>query len=237
MALAVTLLAGAFFLVGAAIAWKIPNDDLLEDYSIAIAFGSLICVVAIDLAPEAIEFAEEFGWLPAIGLVAGGVLGLIALDHLTPGHGDASGYESGARVSGMTFLAVFIHNLAEGAAIYAIASQNFSAGLLLALGVGLHNAPMGILLCSLIKQNLARGMAILVAVTLSSFAGGLIMFALGNVIDEAVLDGIVCVALGMIAYISFAELLPAMIHRRNLKRSLVGVIIGAAFVIAGSLIK
>ena len=235
MALLITLLAGAFFLLGAVVAWRAHDHDKLEDYSIAVAFGSLACVVAMDLAPEAVEVAEELGWPLVIGLVVVGVVVLIALDRVLPDHHEGSGEEGTAHISGMALLAVSVHNLAEGASIYAIASQDLSAGLSLAIGVGLHNAPMGMLLYSVMKRSRARGIAVLAIAVLSTFAGGLIMFALGGIIDEAVLDGVVCVALGMVIYLLFAELLPAMLHRGNLKRSLIGIVIGAAFVIVGSL--
>ena len=133
----------------------------------------------------------------------------------------------------MAVLAVSVHNLAEGAAIFAIASQDVSAGLALALGVGLHNAPMGMLLYSTMEHNRARGIAVLAAASLSTFVGGFIMFTLGGVIDGAVMDGVVCVALGMIAYILLAELLPAMVRGGDVKRTIIGVAIGAAFVLAG----
>ena len=234
MALAATLLAGAFFLLGALIAWRVHDNGAIEDYSIAVAFGALVCVAAIDLIPEAVEAAEELGWLPVIGLVVGGAVVLVALDRVLPDHHAAGGGEGAAHIGGMAFIAVFIHNLAEGAAIYAIASQDLSSGMLLAVGVGMHNAPLGMLLYAIIKQNRVRGVVILAVVTLSTSAGGLAMFALGNVIDDKVLSGVVCVALGMIAYISFAELLPAMVRGRKLKRSLIGVAAGAAFVLLGS---
>jgi ZIP family zinc transporter len=133
----------------------------------------------------------------------------------------------------MAMLAISVHNLAEGAAIYAIATQDISAGLMLALGVGLHNAPMGMLVYSTLETSRARGAAFLASAALSTFVGGLIMFFLGNLISEAVMLGVVCVALGMIAYILLDELLPAMIRGKNPVRSIIGIAIGAAFVVAG----
>lgn len=238
MALAITLLAGAFFLLGAAVAWRARGVHALSVYSMAVAFGSLICVAALDLLPEAAEAAEELGWPIAIALAVGGILVLIALDHLLP-HGhhhehradDAD--EEASHIGIMAVLAISVHNLAEGAAIYAIASQDVTAGLLLALGVGLHNAPMGMLLYSAARSGRGHGAVVLSASTLSTFVGGLLIFLLGSMLDEAVLLGVVCIALGMIAYILFAELLPAMIRSRDVKRCAIGAIIGAAFVLVG----
>ena len=255
MALAMTLLAGAFFLVGAAIAWQARGVRAVAVYSMAIAFGSLACVAALDLIPEAAEAGEELGWLTTIALVVGGAVVLVLLDRLLPhshhhhhdehgGHGDHGGHGShddrdeesegeASHIGIMAVLAVSVHNLAEGAAIFTIASQDLSAGLMLALGVGLHNAPMGMLLYSAMRNGRGWGISVLAAASLSTFVGGLVMALLGGALDEAVTLGVVCVALGMIAYILFAELLPAIIRSGDAKRSIIGAIIGAAFVVAG----
>ena len=244
MALAITLLAGLFFLLGAAVAWKARGTRVVGTYSIAVAFGSLACVAALDLIPEAQEAAEELGALVAVGLVVFGAAALVALDRMMPDHhanGESHGHphnhvhgeEEAAHLGTMAVLAVSVHNLAEGAAIYTIASLDLTAGLMLALGVGLHNAPMGMLLYSPAEANRSRGIAVLAAATLSTFVGGLIMFLLGGLIDEGMMLGVVCVALGMIAYILLAELLPAMIRTNDPKRSIAGALIGAAFVLVG----
>ena len=236
MALLTTLFAGAFFLVGAVVAWRARGQQALEDYSIAIAFGSLICVALFDLGPEAVEAAEELGWLTVIALVAVGFAVLFALDRVMPDHHHGDKHEEGAaHIGGMAVLAVFVHNIVEGATIFTIASQDLQSGLMLAFGVGLHNAPMGMLLYSTMEHGRARGIAALTVATLSTFAGGLLMCALGGEIDDAFMSGVVCVALGMIAFILFVELLPAMVRGGNVKRSIIGIAIGAAFVLIGSL--
>ena len=239
MALAITLLAGAFFLIGAAVAWRARGVHELSVYSMAVAFGSLACVAALDLLPEAAEAAEALGLPVAIALAAGGVIVLIALDHLLPHdhhhheHHAEDADEEASHIGIMAMLAISVHNLAEGAAIYAIASQDMTAGLLLALGVGMHNAPMGMLLYSAVRSGRGHGVVVLAVAALSTFVGGLVMFLLGNAIDEAVMLGVVCVALGMIIYILFAELLPAMLRVHDAKRCIIGALIGAAFVLIG----
>ena len=245
MALAITLLAGAFFLLGAAVAWKARGVRAIGVYSVAVAFGSLACVAAIDLIPEAVEAAEELGPFVTVALVAIGAAILIVLDRVMPDHhtsGESHGHMHNhvhgetetAHLGSMAVLAISVHNLAEGAAIYTISTIDLSAGLILALGVGLHNAPMGMLLYSSMEGNRARGVAVLAIATLSTFVGGLLMFLLGSALNESIMLGVVCVALGMIAYILLAELLPAMLRSRDPKRSLAGALIGAAFVLVGA---
>lgn len=238
MGLVVTLLAGAFFLVGAVVAWRARGQGALEDYSVAIAFGSLACVAALDLGPEALEATGEIGWVAVAVLVLAGAAALVALERMAPdGHHAEDGEGGAAHIGVMAVLAVSVHNIAEGAAIYAIASQDLQSGAMLALGVGMHNAPMGMLLYSAMERGRAWGVGVMAAASLSTFVGGLIMFFLGGAIDETVMAGVVCVALGMIVYLLFVELLPAMIRRRNPVRSIVGIAIGAAFVLVGSCIE
>lgn len=244
MALLVTLLAGMFFLAGAAVAWRARGTRAIGVYSVAVAFGSLACVAALDLAPEFLEAVEELGWAPTLGLGIAGLAALVLLDRVMPDHhanGESHGHiHSHAKGSGavahlgaMAVLAVSVHNLAEGAAIFAIASLDLGAGLVLALGVGLHNAPMGMLLYSSMEGNRTQGVAVLAVATLSTFVGGLAMFLLGDLLSESIMLGVVCVALGMIAYILLAELLPSMLRTRDPKRSIAGTLIGAAFVLVG----
>lgn len=236
MALAVTLLAGAFFLLGAFVAWRARDVHAIEGYSIAIAFGSLALVAMLDLVPEFMEAVEAISLPVALGLVVAGILVLVAMDRLLPDHHHAEDGEEGAsHIGAMAVVAISVHNLAEGAAIYAIASQDITAGLMLALGVGMHNAPMGMLVYTTLETSRSRGVAFLAAAALSTFVGGLVMFLLGGAIDEAVMLGVVCIALGMVLYILFDELLPSMIRGKNPIRSLVGVAIGAAFVLVGLL--
>ena len=235
MPVLVSLLSGLFFLLGALVAWRARDRELMQDYSVAIATGALACVALIDLGPEAIEVAEEIGWPAAIGLVVAGAVVLLLLDRALPGHHDDHEEGASAHLSGMALVAIAVHNLAEGAALYAVASQDLSAGIVLAIGVGMHNAPLGMLLYSSMEQSRAHGIAVLAIAALSPCVGGLLMFALGGVINDAVLGGVVCVALGMIAYILLVELLPTMIRRGNPKRSIVGIIVGVVFVLIGSL--
>ncbi len=236
MVVLVGLLAGAFFLLGAVVAKHARDRKRMEDYSVAIAFGALACVAAIDLAPEAMEAAEGLGWPLAIGLVVAGAAALILLDRAVPHHHSDDDEGGAARLSGMALVAVVVHNLTEGAAIYAIASQNLSAGIAFAVGVGMHNAPMGMLLYSAVERNRARGITVLAVAALSPFVGGILAFTLGNVLSEAILGGVVCVALGMVAYMLLAELLPTMIQGGNPKRSILGVVIGVVFVSIGSML-
>lgn len=233
MALVLTLFAGAFFLIGAFVAWRVRDREVLEGLSVAVAFGSLALVAGTDLLPEAIEAAEELGLVAVVVLVAIGAAALVVLDRAMPDHHAEEGGEGAAHLGAMAVLAVSVHNLAEGAAIFAIASQDLTAGVALAFGVGLHNAPMGMLLYAAMERSRARGIAVLAAAALSTFVGGFVMFALGGVINDTVMAGVVCVALGMIVYILLVELLPAMVRGGNPVRSVIGVAIGAAFVLFG----
>ncbi|MBQ9003328.1 MAG: hypothetical protein IJ087_15875 [Eggerthellaceae bacterium] len=240
MPLLLTLLVGVFFLAGAVVAWRAHGREAVEVLSVAIAFGSLACVAALDLVPEVAEVAEELGWLVALLLVAAGVIVLVVLDRAVPDHHGEGAHgeeDEAAHIGVMTVIAISVHNLAEGAAIFTVASQDMSAGVALAVGVGLHNAPLGMLLFSAMERGRTHGIAVLAAAALSTFAGGLLMFLLGGVLDEAVMGGVVCVALGMIGYILLAELLPSMLRSRRPALSALGVVIGAAFVLAGMLLE
>lgn len=244
MALLATLLAGSFFVLGALVAWRFRGVQSMSVYSMAIAFGSLACVAGFDMVPEALEAVEEQGLPLALLLIALGAGVLVLLDRLVPDHhagGEAQGHEHGhgadeeevAHIGNMAIVAVSVHNLAEGAAIFTLGTMNLASGLVMALGVGFHNAPMGMLIYSSIEQDRGRGIAMLTMAALSTFIGGLAVFLLGNALTEAMELGVLCVALGMIGYILFAELLPSMVRTGDVKRNLIGVAIGAIIVLIG----
>ncbi|MDD6635936.1 MAG: hypothetical protein PUE62_01725, partial [Coriobacteriaceae bacterium] len=63
MGLLVTFLLGAFVLLGALLAGLAKNGARISDISIAVALGAMVTLLAEDLVPEALEIAQESGWV------------------------------------------------------------------------------------------------------------------------------------------------------------------------------
>jgi len=236
MGLLITFLLGIFIIFGALIA-NFSKSGLIEHLSIAIALGTMSLLAVWDLLPEALECLPGKK-MPFILLFAAlGILILKILDRFIPEHGEISPAGEGiAHVGIVTALAIIVHNLIEGMAIYSMSVQSLKLGLLMVLGVGLHNIPMGMIIFSTIKGKSRQiRYAIMAAVSLSTFLGGLLMFSVSSLLNDFLLGSLIALALGMILYIIFAELLPYVLHSKQKWLSALGIGIGVAIMFVSSL--
>lgn len=236
MALFITLILGLFFLIGICAVKFYKNSGAIEHYSIAIAFGAMLGIGLFDIFPEIMEIVEPNKWyLPIIGAFVGFLL-LVLLDHFVPEHEDEheDDYtnDNMVHIGMIASVAIMIHNIIEGMAVYSLAYQDIRQGFLLMVGVGLHNIPMGMFIYSTLrykdgwKKNLFLTLSIL-----STFFGGLIMMVLEKTITAA-FDGILYgVALGMIAYIVIMELWPYIRKHEDKKKSVINSCIGLLIVL------
>lgn len=240
MGLLATFLLGIFIILGALIA-NFAESRWIEQLSIAIALGTMSLLVLGDLLPEALEFLPGKK-IPFIFLFAAlGIIILKVLDYFMPEHthhqeeqhSDGAGM---AHIGMVTALAIVVHNLIEGMAIYSMSVQSLRLSLLMVLGVGLHNIPMGMIIFSTIKgERRQTRYAIMTAVTLSTFAGGLMMFSISGLLNDFLQGALIALALGMLIYIIFAELLPYVLRSKQKKLSISGVCLGAAIMLFSSL--
>lgn len=237
MELLITLLAGTSVILGAIIVRYSKKPDLLVHLSLSLALGAMAMLALFDLGPETVELAGGVGPVPAILAVALGVGLLAALEVLVPDHGspdpegDPAGEEaSEVHVGLMTVAALVLHNLVEGASIYALATQDLRGGMVYALGVALHNIPMGMLVCTTLRDE-RRSVQVLalLGMLFSTALGGVLMMLLSSVLTEVIMGMLTSVALGMILYIMFAELLPHVLRERP-------AWVGAAGTLAGFLL-
>lgn len=236
MPLFITFLLSLVFLIGIALGSAGGKRDGIEDASVAIAFGAMSGVAAFDIIPEMIEAVREgettllsFVLFTSLGLVI-----LILLDRFVPEHGEGNLTHIGI----MSALAIVIHNTVEGMSVYSLSSQSVSSGLLLALGVALHNIPMGMLIYSTTrKEKTGRKILIMTVASLSTLLGGLLMAALESIVSTSVVEILTSVALGMVIYILFFELLGDILKSRKRLFSLLWIMVGLTAVIVGSIFE
>jgi len=236
MALFITLILGVFFLIGALVVHFLKNSETVEHFSVAIAFGAMLGIAFLDIFPEIMEIVDPNKWyLPVIGSFIGfGVL--VTLDHFIPEHEDEHEDDYSAEnlihIGMIASVAIMIHNVIEGMAVYSLAVQDIRQGFVLMIGIGLHNIPMGMFIYSTlrykkgIKKNMFMAMSIL-----STFLGGLLMMGLEYYIT-AEFDGVLYgIALGMIAYIVIMELWPYIRKQEKKITSVVCSVIGLIIVL------
>ena len=237
-ALLLTFLSGLFYLVGIIIYKFVKHKNELTVAAISCAAVVIIGLIIFDLAPELIE--QDNAWL-FVFVILGFVL-LFLIDKLIPHHHhkhhdhDEATKEHKDRlehVSTITILALSMHNLIEGMALYSISLESIRSGILMLIGVGLHNLPFGFQIASNIKSRSKTVATILLV--LSGLIGGLIVYAFGN-ISEFVTGIIIALTLGMLLYILIFELLKEVWSNIKKKSTICGIIIGITILMLINLI-
>lgn len=234
-ALWMTLALGLFLLIGAGIVFLTKNNDKFVDFSISLAFSVVIMMILTDLIPEAYEIFGSKQLLVMFLWIVLGFVVLRVLDFFIPDHEDhlettEDDDHNLGHIGLVSSIALILHNMIEGMAIYSTFTSSFSLGFLLSIGVGLHNIPLGMVITSAFyRSNRSRHKTILIVLglSLSTFVGGLILFCFGgNLIGEMFLGMMLAITLGMLIYISLCELLPKMLHTKNKMISILGFVIG-----------
>lgn len=244
MGLCFTFLLGLFMIAGALIARAAKDDGQIEQLSVAVAFGTMTALAVTEIFPEALESLEGRNGmiLPVCALL--GIVMLKLLDHFIPEHDHAHGFdhhctqENVIHIGIVSSIAVIIHNMIEGMAVYSMAEESLKVGFLMALGVGLHNIPMGMVIYSTLKKETRKLKTVLfAAAALSTFAGGLLMKLFWFAVDDYVIGVLLSLTLGMIAYIVLFELVPHLMHSKRKGLSLTGALIGVAIILICGLLE
>ena len=132
-------------------------------------------------------------------------------------------------------VAIILHNIIEGMAVYSVALSAPADGALYAFAIALHNIPVGMLLFSTLKASRpSTRRAVVAAVTFSTFAGGLLMAALSHAVPEEVMVFFVAAAAGMICYILVMELAGRLVRSRPAWVSAAGCVAGFLIVVVAS---
>ena len=240
MGLLITFVLGLFILIGVFLVKISKNTKLIENLSISVALGCMISLAVSDLFPEIYETFSNKIYLIIIFVVIG-VLILKLLDIFIPEHDHEHGLshecteENLLHIGIVSTIAIVLHNIIEGMAVYSITTESVKVGLLMALGVGLHNIPMGMVIYSTLKKEDKKLMILLS--TISTFIGGLLMALISSLISDFVIGILLCLTLGMIIYIVFFELLPHVLHSKNKVLSIIGILIGILIIIISSMFE
>ena len=241
MGILLTFSLGIFIVLGSLIARSARNEHTIEELSISIAFGTMAALSIMELIPEALENVGNDNIIFMLLAIFTGIILLKILDHFIPDHDNVHGFEHDCtpenviHIGIISSVAVILHNVIEGMAVYSMTAESLKTALFLSLGVGLHNIPMGMVIYSTLKKEKFKIKAALLAeVSLSTLLGGIIMSLLWSAINDFVIGILIGLTLGMIIYIILFELTPHIMHSKNRKLSVVGILIGVAVIAAGS---
>ena len=237
LGLLTTLLLGVFIIIGALVAFLIKRKERVVDFSLGLAFGVIVMLILTHMLPETIELLGlKYIFIFLIFTILGYMI-LRLLDNFIPDHDDdGKGMdkeelkENLIHIGVITSVALVLHNIIEGMAVYSTVLSDASLGLAVTLGIGFHNIPLGMVIAGTFYQsneNIYKSILSILLVSLSTFAGGLIMFFLGLSSISPIISGILLsVTLGMLIFISMTELLPRIKNTKNKKVTYLGITIG-----------
>ncbi len=243
MPLFLTFLLGLFIVLGALIPRLLKHEHAFEQLSIAVAFGTMAMMAIFELPEEAMESLN--GNLAAVIIPAVlGVAFMKGLDRFIPDHDDVIGFdhecseENVSHIGVISTIAVVIHNVVEGMAVFSFSRQALATGMVMAFGIGLHNIPMGMVIDSTLQHESRKKRWILLgAASISTFVGGILAACLWTVITDFVIGILISIALGMMVYIIVFELAPHLMHEKNRLLSVAGIAIGIAIMLLSRLFE
>ena len=126
-------------------------------------------------------------------------------------------------------IALIVHNMIEGMAIYTSVMSSLELGILMCIGVGLHNIPMGMVLTSTFytsDKKWKTTLFMILLTSISTFVGGLMMFFMSSIMNEFVLGILLAITTGMVSYIVIFELFPHLVEHQKEKGTVLGVLVG-----------
>ncbi len=238
IALLITFLLGVFIAMGAILAFFLQKKQKVLDFIFALALSLIVMLIVMDLLPEIIEVLGTTNlWLFIIfGLL--GILLFKMLDELVPEHHEHHDHKMTKKenvkniihIGTLATIALMIHNIVEGMAIYIAAASNVTLGIMMSLGVGLHNIPLGMVISTTFYQSEEKKdkfFVYIIGLCLSSFVGGLLAhcFHITNVNDQ-MMGSILSLTLGMLVYIVIFELTPKVMETKDKKMSILGLLLG-----------
>lgn len=232
----ITLLLGVFVLIGALVALLVSRKGQVIDFSLGLAFSVIIMLIVLDLIPEVIEhLGLTYIWLFLIFTSLGyGLLRL--LDHFIPDHHEhdkmskREANDNLAHIGIVSSIALIIHNIVEGMAVYSTVLGDVRTGLMLAIGIGFHNLPLGMVITTTFYQGNQKPWKVwlsLGGVALSTMLGGILSLFLNNqAVPEWVIGSLLSITLGMLIFILFSELWPRIRRGKFKKERNLGMCLG-----------
>lgn len=221
MTLLLVLLFGLTIFLGTIIT-LVSNKKGVQELSLAMAFSVVILLVIFELIPESFE---HLGYYSIIFIIIGMAL-IKVLDLFIPEHHHTSNSSHILHIGIITCIALVLHNLIEGMALYTTLENDLTTGLLTGFAISLHNIPMGMVIGTTLydkNKSISKTLLISFLISLSTFVGGLLIFLFNNVFEN--MDFLLAITTGMLIYMALFELLHHLKHQ-NKKNTIIGLIIG-----------
>ena len=200
-------------------------------FTLGMAAGVMLLISVFDLW---FERALEFGFLwISVSFILGAVM-IVFLNRILGKNDDEINteqqrlYQSGI----FTAIALGIHNFPEGLAIGVAVLESAQYGLVLMVAIALHNIPEGIAVAAPIQAGgggRLKATLIALATGLTEPLGALFaLLVLGSILTPFMVGVSLAFVGGIMAVVSFTELIPQAIAQNRSRHMLVGMVFGAA---------
>lgn len=230
--------AGGATVIGALLAVLVrrPKASLLT-LTLGFSAGVMLSVSLLELLPNAInvlmfEMPGPAGAAVAVFSCSAGMLCSQLLDSALPKSFERAGQRERQllRLGVFSMLALMLHNLPEGMAVFLSASRDVKMGLKLCGAIALHNIPEGLSIAMPVYAALDRRAPAVLLAAVSGAAeplGALLALRfLQPVLTERGLAMMFCGIAGLMSAIAVAELLPAALCGKKAGYGVAGVLFG-----------
>lgn len=235
--------AGFSTLIGAlfAVIKREPPKKLLSS-ALGFSAGVMTAMSLTDLLPHAIstlsiEMPGVAGATACLCAFAAGILAARLLDLMVA---ESGGRENRLmRVGIFSMLALMLHNIPEGIAVYLSAEQDIVLGAHLCAAIALHNIPEGIAvampICAATKSRFAALAIAAVSGAAEPLGAVLAQSLIGERASERELALIFAAIAGLMTATAFYELLPEAFSGKCEKSASSGALLGAFIMVWGCL--
>ncbi len=223
VALSLAFIAGLSTLIGALIiiiSGRKNGKGTLLNISLGFAAGVMLSVSFADLFPKAEEFfgysySHEASVALSVLFMVVGIVAAAMADKLIPhhcGNDDHHVHEDVARVGIIAMIAIGLHNLPEGMALYVAGAEDVHLGITLAIAVAMHNIPGGIAIAAPVYYGTGSKTKAFLYTLLPSLVqplGALLAcFVLYRFMSDFVMGLMFAVVSGFLLFIAIVELFP-----------------------------
>lgn len=245
-----TLVTGLTMCLGSVMSFIVPSTNKrIVSLSMSFSAGIMIYIAFMEMLPEGLHLiegylGEDYTYIGQIWFFGGMFLTAIlekathvfAGDIHSHGHGHTHSHSHGVESAHLTSLGLFsalaigIHNIPEGLALFTTGLQDISLAYPVAAAIIMHNIPLGMAISfPLYYSTKSR----LKAFTYTSIVGlmqplGAVLgyLVLYNNLNDLVFGIVYCVAAGIMIFVSLDELLPEALRVEDHHISVYGAIIG-----------
>ena len=237
MPIILTTIAGLSTLLGTIpIFIKFKDENNIINTALSFAVGIMITVSIFDLIPESYHLLNK-GFISIIIVFTSINIGIILsmiIDKFIPN--DNNLY----RVGVISLIAIIMHNIPEGIATYISSTHNIKLGFTLSIAIAFHNIPEGILIALPIyyaTKNKYKAIILTSISALSEVVGAILAsILLKDIINNTIMSLLLGSIAGIMLYISIYELLKESLKYKNIKRTIISIIVGGVIMLLSMII-